>query len=90
MVPNGINVDQIELTEPTADGYDVLYTGRLIKDKRVDLLLEAFDCVADTVPDATLGIIGDGPERERLEYQTQILEHADRVTMFGLSNCHSI
>ena len=44
-----------------------------------DCLLEAFDRVADSVPDATLEVIGDGPERDRLEQQA--LEHADRVTM---------
>ncbi|WP_222912786.1 glycosyltransferase family 4 protein [Natrinema sp. SYSU A 869] len=83
VVPNGIDVNQIESTEPTSDGFTVLYAGRLIKDKHVDLLLEAFDKIAHTVPDATLGIIGDGPERDRLEKQAQALEHADRVTMLG-------
>lgn len=83
VVPNGIDVNQIESTEPTNDGFTVLYAGRLIEDKHVDLLLEAFDQIAHAVPDATLGIIGDGPERERLEQQAQTLEHADRVTMLG-------
>ncbi|MFC6765364.1 glycosyltransferase family 4 protein [Natrinema soli] len=83
VVPNGIDVDRIESTPPAADGFDVLYAGRLIEDKHVDWLLEAFDRVADAAPDATLGVIGDGPERDRLEKQAQTLEHADRVTMLG-------
>ncbi|GAB3673220.1 glycosyltransferase family 4 protein [Halopiger thermotolerans] len=83
VVPNGIDVAQIETTDPARDGFDVLYAGRLIEDKRVDLLLEAFDRVAATAPDVTLGIIGDGPERDRLERQVRSLEHADRVTMLG-------
>ncbi|AEH38945.1 glycosyltransferase family 4 protein [Halopiger xanaduensis] len=83
VVPNGIDVDQIETTDPARDGFDVLYAGRLIEDKHVDLLLEAFDRVAETAPDVTLGIIGDGPERDRLERQVRSLEHADRVTMLG-------
>jgi len=83
VVPNGIDVDRIESTVPVEDGFTVMYAGRLIEDKHVDLLLEAFDRVADTVPDATLGVIGDGPEREHLEQQAQNLEYADRVTMLG-------
>ncbi|ELY63487.1 glycosyltransferase family 4 protein [Natrinema versiforme] len=83
VVPNGIEVGRIQTTEPVEDGFTVLFAGRLIDDKHVDLLLEAFDRVAHTAPDATLGIIGDGPERDRLEQQVQTLEHADRVTMLG-------
>ncbi len=83
VVPNGIDVTQIETTEPADNGFDILYAGRLIEDKNVDILLEAFDHVASLHPDATLGVIGDGPERQRLERQAQGLEHADRVTMLG-------
>ncbi len=83
VVPNGIDVAQIETTEPADNGFDILYAGRLIEDKNVDILLEAFDRVAGSYPDATLGVIGDGPERQRLERRVQDLEHADRVTMLG-------
>ncbi|NUC72767.1 glycosyltransferase family 4 protein [Haloterrigena sp. SYSU A558-1] len=83
IVPNGIDVDQIKSTQPVNDGFDILYAGRLIQDKNVDLLLEAFDQVAETAPNITLGIIGDGPERDSLKRQAQNLDHADRVTMLG-------
>ncbi|QCC60450.1 glycosyltransferase family 4 protein [Natrinema thermotolerans] len=83
VVPNGLDVTQIETTEPAAEGFDVLYAGRLAEHKNVDLLLEAFDQIADTRPDATLGVIGDGPERDALEARAQTLEHADRITMLG-------
>ncbi|QSX01194.1 glycosyltransferase family 4 protein [Haloterrigena alkaliphila] len=83
IVPNGIDVKQIETTQPAEDGFDILYAGRLIEHKNVDLLLEAFDRIAETAPNITLGIIGDGPERDSLERQAQNLNHADRVTMLG-------
>ncbi|WP_089649609.1 glycosyltransferase family 4 protein [Halobacterium hubeiense] len=79
-VPNGIDYDQIRGVEPAADAYDVLFAGRLIEDKRVDVLLDAFDAV-DT--DATLGIIGDGPQRNALERQAATLDSAGRVTFLG-------
>ncbi len=83
IIPNGIDVEQIETTDPVGNGFDILYAGRLIENKNVDLLLEAFDHIAGTAPNVTLGVIGDGPERDRLEDQAQNLDHADRVTMLG-------
>ena len=60
----------------------MLFAGRLIEHKNVDLLLEAFDRVAAD-NDATLGIVGDGPERDALEAQADALIHADRVEFLG-------
>ncbi len=79
-IANGINYEQIRETTPADDGFDVLFAGRLIEDKRVDLLLNAFDAVAD---DYTLGIIGDGPKRADLEAQAEGLDSADRITFTG-------
>ncbi|MCU4974886.1 glycosyltransferase family 4 protein [Halobacteria archaeon AArc-m2/3/4] len=81
VVPNGIDVDQIDDTAPATDGFDVLFAGRLIADKNVGLLLEAFDRVADG--DVTLGIVGDGPERERLEAKARTLENASQISFEG-------
>jgi len=60
----------------------VLFAGRLIERKNVDLLLDAFDAIADE-HDVTLGVIGDGPERDRLEAQRDSLAHAVAVTLLG-------
>ncbi|UOO95174.1 glycosyltransferase family 4 protein [Halococcus dombrowskii] len=86
VVPNGIDVGRIQSAPlPEAHGhasYDILFAGRLIEDKNVALLLDAFDTVADRT-DAMLGIIGDGPEADRLQQQTQQLDHADRIDFLG-------
>lgn len=80
-VPNGIDYEQIQQTSPADQGFDVLFAGRLIADKRVDRLLAAFDRVATT--ETTLGIIGDGPKRDELEAQAQRLDSADQITFVG-------
>jgi glycosyltransferase involved in cell wall biosynthesis len=54
-----------------------VYLGRLIVEKRVDLLLEAFAIVLRTNPELRLRIFGEGPERERL---------AARLDELGLRN----
>ncbi|MEZ3163842.1 glycosyltransferase family 4 protein [Halorubrum miltondacostae] len=82
IVPNGIDVEQVR-TVPLPDrGYDVLFAGRLIEHKNVDVLLKAFDAVA-AEHDATLGIVGDGPERDRLEAKRDTLTNSDRVDFLG-------
>ncbi|MGB9960690.1 glycosyltransferase family 4 protein [Halobacterium sp. MBLA0001] len=80
-IPNGIDFEQIRATEPAAEDFDVLFAGRLIPDKRVDVLLRAFDRVAPT--EATLGIVGDGPERETLETLAGNLDASDQITFLG-------
>lgn len=82
VVPNGLDTEQVQSAPRPDQGYDVLFAGRLIEHKNVDVLIEAFDVVADDY-DVTLGIIGDGPERDRLEAKRDTLAHADRVSMLG-------
>jgi glycosyltransferase involved in cell wall biosynthesis len=82
VVPNGVNVAAIREVSPADDGFDVLFAGRLIADKNVDALLSAFDGVSER-HDATLGIVGDGPEFDALVQQARGLRHADRVTFLG-------
>ncbi len=82
IVPNGIDVEQVRTAPLPDQGYDVLFAGRMIEHKNVDVLLEAFDAVADE-HDATIGVIGDGPERNQLEAQRDALAHADRVDLLG-------
>lgn len=85
-VPNGIDVDQIQNAPlpDENDQFDVLFAGRLIADKNVTLLLEAFDAIAsDSSSDVRLGIIGDGPELARLKKQARQLDHADHITFLG-------
>jgi glycosyltransferase involved in cell wall biosynthesis len=84
VVPNGIDVDAVRNAPLPAESgaFDVLFAGRLIADKNVSLLLEAFDDVAEA-HDATLGIVGDGPEFDRLRKQAEKMDHADRITFLG-------
>lgn len=80
VIPNGIDTDRIQTTPPATDGFDILFVGRLIEDKNVHLLLEALDRINT---DATLGIIGDGPQYDTLRRQVTHLDCRDRVTFLG-------
>jgi glycosyltransferase involved in cell wall biosynthesis len=61
----------------------ILYTGRLAPEKGLPHLLHAFAKVAAACADATLALVGDGPEREALTGQAQRLGIYDRVRFIG-------
>jgi len=61
----------------------LLAAGRLHPQKGFDLLLDAFARLAGSHPDWDLAILGEGPERGRLEAQAQALGLADRVRLPG-------
>ena len=58
----------------------LLMVGRLLPEKRVDLLLDALPRLQEEVPGVSLLVIGDGIERQRLETQAQGLS---RVHFLG-------
>ncbi len=60
LVPNGVDIAFIDSVAPAKISVDALFVGRLIREKNVDLLIRALPT------DATLCIIGDGPEKENL------------------------
>ena len=66
VIPNGVNVEHFG-PGPGGDPKRVLFVGRLIERKGVDYLIQAFREVRAAVPDAQLHIVGEGPERARLE-----------------------
>lgn len=85
VIHNGVDVDRIRALEPTSEGFDLLFVGRLVEAKRVDLLLRA---VARRGIDARLGIVGDGPARDGLERLAAELELTDAVTFLGHVPAH--
>lgn len=70
------------LREPSAP-LRLLTVSRLLSTKRVDRLVEAISVLADWGRDATLTIVGDGPERSRLEAMVARLSLEGRVTFRG-------
>ena len=67
VVPNGIPVEAIRKAaeEGKGEGPPLVYAGRLLREKRIDLLLEAVTRLGR--PGPLLAIYGDGPDRARLE-----------------------
>ncbi len=67
----------------TDDGMLVGLFGRLVRQKGVDVLLEAFPAVCERHPDTRLVVVGEGSLRDDLEQQAARLGLDDRVTFTG-------
>ncbi|MEM3402393.1 MAG: glycosyltransferase family 4 protein [Candidatus Hadarchaeum sp.] len=83
VVPNGIDFGEISGIPPAAERLDVVYLGRLIKPKNVDVLLRAVAALRGEFPELKVGIIGDGPERGTLEKLAGELGINKNVKFFG-------
>jgi len=61
----------------------VVYAGRLVREKGVDILLRAFAKTTEQLPCARLLIAGDGPESEKLKRLIGDLDLDSNVTFHG-------
>jgi len=62
---------------------DFVFCGRLVTDKGADMAIQAFARVLESLPDALLTIIGDGPERQALQALAQSIGISEKVRFTG-------
>jgi len=86
VIPNGIDLKRISEIEPEGSWasagmetkiYDVIFAGRLIKEKNVDVLIKAVALLKSNFPNIKCCIVGDGPEKEGL------VELAKKTGVYG-------
>jgi glycosyltransferase involved in cell wall biosynthesis len=80
-VPNGVPIVQLDPLPPLAATHVIGSLGRLVDQKGFDLLVRALP----ELPDATLVLVGDGPEREALNTLAASLGVANRLHITGWS-----
>jgi len=83
VVGNGVDHAAMADAAPERVRSDLVFVGRLIDEKRVDLLIRAVGALALPFPDLRCVIVGDGPERERLERLAADLGVASCVAFAG-------
>jgi len=83
IIPNGIDFEKIRTIKPSPPTGDVIFAGRLIKEKGVDLLIRAMPIVKQVYPDLNYVITGDGPERAKLEKLASKLNLEDNIKFTG-------
>ncbi|MDE1857826.1 MAG: glycosyltransferase family 4 protein [Thaumarchaeota archaeon] len=67
VIPNGVDASLLDAAKTRKSPGQVLFVGRLVKYKMVDVLVRALGRVRRERPEANLVIVGDGPERGALE-----------------------
>jgi glycosyltransferase involved in cell wall biosynthesis len=84
---NGVDTDlwrrPQDLQARPADRLRLVFSGRLVFWKGADMLLEVFADLKKESPSAELWIVGDGPERPRLQRLAESLGLGSAVTFHG-------
>ncbi len=83
VVNNGIDLAAIKQIRAARQKSDLIYVGRLLEHKHVEMLLETVAVLKVKRPDITCNILGDGPERENLEQLSHQLGLDDNVRFWG-------
>jgi glycosyltransferase involved in cell wall biosynthesis len=83
VVPNGVTLSEIAAAPLPNDAADVVYVGRLIDEKRVDLLIRAARMLHAQLPALRYSIVGSGPTDQELQALSAELGMGDRVTFHG-------
>jgi glycosyltransferase involved in cell wall biosynthesis len=82
-VPNGIEFDLITKIKPAKEKSDVIFVGRLMSYKNVDVLIKSIKLIKEKNPEIKSLIIGDGPEKKKLEELTRKLNLEKNIKFLG-------
>jgi 1,2-diacylglycerol 3-alpha-glucosyltransferase len=96
VIPNGIDLSMFQTVKTPgalrtrlglgAEAQILLTVGRMDPEKRLDFIVEAFDLIADRVPDAHLVFAGDGSARKHVEEKANSIRAKDRIHFLGMVN----
>jgi len=88
VIPNGIDFERIKMIKKHKEESDVIFAGRLIREKNVDLLIKAVKLLKDYFPDIKCIVIGDGPEKEALVKLSEDLDLHSNIVFKGFLENH--
>jgi glycosyltransferase involved in cell wall biosynthesis len=88
LIPNGIDLTGIAATQPANVSSDIIFAGRLIREKHADLLVEAISLLVPDAPQLNAIIIGEGPERDHIQTLIRSRGLEDRITLNGFFEDH--
>lgn len=83
VIPNPYDHETFHLMPSVRRDRDLVFLGRLVSDKGVDILLEALALLRERGLRPQLTVIGGGPEREALQGQAERLGLTEQVSFVG-------
>lgn len=92
---NKLQIESITINNPlsfksfektTCDKKNILFVGRLVEQKGVEFLIDAFKIVSQKEKEWNLIIVGDGVEKKYIQNKVRKYDIEDRVTLIGDTN----
>ncbi len=87
-IPDGIDISHIRTIKPSSHKSDVIFSGRLLSHKNIDILIKAIAIAKNSLPRISCLIIGDGPEKVRLEHLVKNLNLNNNIHFPGFLENH--
>jgi len=88
IIPNGIDYSSLKKAKPLKKHFDVIFIGRLIKEKNVDMLLKAVALLKSKHPKIKCCIIGEGPEKFNIAQLAASLDLTGNVEFHSFLKKH--
>lgn len=82
VIPNGISISELAAITPAASRSDVIFAGRLLSHKNVDVLIQSVALLKAKYPRIRCIIVGKGPEKNnliRLIQENDLLENVELI-----------
>ena len=83
VIGNGIDLQKINSIQASNQISDIFFSGRLVKEKKADILIKALKVIRKTFPDIMVVIVGDGPEKDNLQKLAQQYEVDNNIIFLG-------
>ena len=89
VVPNGISIADLEFIVPATSRSDVIFVGRLLSHKNIDVLIQSIALLKTRYPKITCIIVGRGPERNRLIELVQKIDLLENIKFIEYIEDHN-
>ena len=88
IIPNGIDLTKLRSISPSPESWDIIFVGRLIKEKHAEMLIHAVELLLHEFPDIRVLIIGEGPEYLKLKHLIDEKKMNDSIHLCGFYPNH--
>ena len=88
IIRNGVDLKRIDTILPYQDVSDIIFAGRLIREKNVERLVRAAGILSSEGKKYQVLIIGEGPERETIQRLIHELSLESHVRIIGFQADH--
>jgi glycosyltransferase involved in cell wall biosynthesis len=87
-IPNGNDFEKIQEIKPSEMKSEIIFAGRLLSNKNIDVLIRSVKSVKEEISGIRCLIIGEGPEKRKLEELVQKLNLGGNIIFLGFLKNH--